>query len=86
MLSFFEFPSSYKKVVTFLGLFIVIASVPSIFFFFRPKSPEKADKESCLIENRRNFFNVDCKPVFNNLCPVHKFCVWDFVDSIPKWA
>ena len=37
-----------------------------------------------LIENPRNFFNLDRKTVFNNLCPVQKTYVWDFVDSIPK--
>ena len=84
MFSFFEFSCSFKNVVIFLGLFIVIVSVLSILFFFRPKSPDKADNECCLIENPRKFFNRDCEPVFNNLCPVHKFCVWDFVDSIPK--
>ena len=74
------FSGSYEKV------FIVIVSVLSILFFFRPKSLAKADKEWCLIENPKNFFNPDCKPAFKKLCPVHKFCVWDFVDSIPKCA
>ena len=54
--------------------FIVI--VLSILFFFRPNSPDKkADSECCLIENPRSFFNLDCKTVFNNICPFHKFCV-----------
>ena len=35
---FFEFSGSYKNIVTFLGLFIVIVSVLSILFFFRNKS------------------------------------------------
>ena len=84
MFSFFEFSGSYKNIVAFLRLFIVIVSALYILFFFRPKSPEKAANECCLIENPRNFFNLDCKPVFNKLCPVHKFCVWNFVDSVPK--
>ena len=78
MFSFFEFSGSYKNIVAFLGLFIVIVSVLYILFFFRPKSPEKAANECCLIEN------LDCKSVFNKFCPVHKFRVWDFVDSVPK--
>ena len=73
MFSFFEFSCSFKNVVIFLGLFIVIVSVLSILFFFRPKSPDKADNECCLIENPRKFFNRDCEPVFNNLCPVHVY-------------
>ena len=48
------------------------------------QTPEKAANECCLIENPRHFFNLDCKSVFNTFCPVHKFCVWDFVDSVPK--
>ena len=82
--SFFEFSGSYKNIVAFLGLFIVIVSVLYILFFFRPKSPEKAANECCLIENPRHFFNLDCKSVFNKFCPVHKFSVCDFVDSVPK--
>ena len=84
MFSFFEFSGSYKNIVAFSGLFIVIVSVLYILFFFRPNSPEKAADECCLIENPRHFFNLDCKSVFNKFCPVHKFCVWDFVDSVPK--
>ena len=79
-----EFSGSYKNVVTFLGLFVVIVSVISVLFFFRLKSPQKVDNECCLIENPRNVFKLDCKPVFNNLCPIDKTCVWDFVDSISK--
>ena len=75
MFSFFEFSGSYKNIVAFLRLFIVIVSVLYILFFFRPKSPEKAANECCLIENPRHFFNLDCKSVFNKFCPVHKFCV-----------
>ena len=78
------FSGSYKNIVTFLGLFIVFVSVLSILFFFRPKYPEKVVKNCCSIENPGNFFNLDCKTVFNNLCPAHKTCVWDFVDSIPE--
>ena len=85
MFSFFEFSCSFKNVVTFLGLLIVIVYLLSILFVFRPKSPDKADNECCLIDTPRKFFNLDCEPVFNNFCPVHKFCVWDFVDSIPKF-
>ena len=81
---FFKFPDSYKNLVVFLGFFIVIVSVLSILFFFMPKSLEKVQSECCLIENPRSFFNLDCETVFNNLCRVHKTCVWDFVDSIPK--
>ena len=84
MFNFFEFSGSYKNIVTFLGLFYVIISVLSILFFFRPKAPEKIEKECCLVENPRHFFNLDCKTVFNKLCPLYKACVWDFVDSIPK--
>ena len=84
--NFFEFSDSYKIIVTFFGLFILFVSVLSFLSFFRPKSPEKADNECCLNENTRKFFNLDCKPVFNNLCLDDKFCVWDFVDSIPKCA
>ena len=67
-----------------LGFSVVIFSVLFILIFVRPKYPQKADTECCLIENPRNFFKLDCKTVFNNLRPIHKFCVWDFVDSIPK--
>ena len=84
MFNFFEFSGSYKNIVTFLGLFFVIISVLSILFFFRPKAPEKIEKECCLAENPRYFFNLDCKTVFNKLCPQYKACVWDLVDSIPK--
>ena len=83
MFIFFEFSGSFINIV-FLGLFFVIVSVLSLLLFFRPKSPEKADYECFLIENPRKFFNLDCKPVFINFRPVHRFCVWDFVDSIPK--
>ena len=76
MFSFFEFSGSYKNIVAFLGLFIVVISVLYILFFFRPKSQEIAANECCL--------NLDCESVFNKFCPVHKFCVWDFVDSVPK--
>ena len=86
MFSFFEFSCSFKNVVNFLRLFLVFVSVLSILFFFRPKYPDKADDECWLIENPRKFFNLDCELVFNNLCPVHRLCVWDFVDSIPKCA
>ena len=68
-----------------MGLFIVLVSVLYNLFFFTPKSPEKAANECCLIENPRHFFNLVCKSVFNKFCPVHKFCVWDFVDSVPKF-
>ena len=84
MFNCFEFPGSYKNIVTFLGLFFVIISELSVLFFFRPKAPEKIEKECCLIENPRHFFNLDCKTVFNNFFPLHKACVWDLVDSIPK--
>ena len=73
MLSFFEFSCSFKNVVTFLGLFIVFVSVLSILLFFRPNSPDKADNECCLIENPKKFFNLDCKPVFNNLVQFTSF-------------
>ena len=49
-----------------MGLFFVIISVLSILFFFRPKAPEKIEKECCLVENPRHFFNLDCKTVINN--------------------
>ena len=84
MFNFFEFSGSYKNILTFLGLLFVIISVLSILFFFRPKTPEKIEKECCLVENPRHFFNLDCKTVLNKLCPLLKACVWDFVDSIPK--
>ena len=48
------------------------------------KLQKKIEKECCLVENPRHFFNLDCKTVFNKLCPLHKACVWDFVDSVPK--
>ena len=83
MFSFFEFSGSYKNVVTFCD-FSLVLSLYYLFVFFRPKSPEKADIECCLFKNPKSFSNLDCKPVFNNLCLVHNFCVWDFVDSIPK--
>ena len=54
MFSFFEFLGSLKNVVTFLGLFIVIVSVLTILFFFRPKSPDKADNECCKFTTRRS--------------------------------
>ena len=54
-----------------MGLFFVIISVLSILFFFRPKAPEKIEKEYCLVENPRHFFYLDCKTVFNKLCPLH---------------
>ena len=75
MFSFLGFQVPIQKLLTFVGLSMIMVSVLSILFFFKPKSPEKADKECCLIENSINFFNLDCKPVFNNICPVHKFCV-----------
>ena len=53
--SFFQFSGSYKKIVIFLGLFIVIVSDLSILFFCRPKSQEGADNECSLIEKSRNF-------------------------------
>ena len=81
MFSFFEFSGSYENIVDFLGLFLVIVSVLYILIFFRPKSPENAANECCLIENPRHFFNLDCKSVFNTFCLVHKFCVWDFSTS-----
>ena len=85
MFNFFEFLGSYKNIVIFLGLFFVIISVLSILFFFRPKTPAKIEEKECyLVENPRRFFNLDCKTVFKKLCPLHKACVWDFVDSIPK--
>ena len=84
MFNFFWVFRFLKKIVIFLGLFFVIFTVLSILFFFRPKAPEKIEKECCLVENPRHFFNLDCKTVFNKLCPLHKACVWDFVDSILK--
>ena len=48
MFSFFEFSGSYKNIVAFLGLFILIVSVLYILFFFRLKSPEKAANECCV--------------------------------------
>ena len=80
----FEFSSYYKSFVMFLGLSIVIVSVLLILFFFRAKTPEKVENECCFIEKPRHFFNLDCKTVFNILCPLDKTCVWDFVDSILK--
>ena len=74
MFSFFEFSGSYKNTVAFLGLFIVIVSVLYILFFFRPKSPEIAANECCLIENPRHFFNLDCESVFKELS---KNCQYD---------
>ena len=73
MFSFFEFSGSYKNIVTSLGLFFFIFSVLSILFFFRPKAPEKIEKECYLVENPRHFFNLDCKTVYGI-----------FVDSVPK--
>ena len=74
MFSFFELSVSHKYDVNFLRLFIVIVSVLSILFFFRPKPPEKADNECCLIENPKKLLQSKCKPVFKNLCLDHKFC------------
>ena len=84
MFNLLEFSGSFKNILTFLGLFFVIISVLSILFFFRPKASEKIEKECCLVENPIHFFNLDCITVFNKLCSLHKVCVWDFVDSIPK--
>ena len=44
-------------------------------FFFRPKSPEKAENECCSIEHPKKFFNLACKTVFNKFCSIHEFCV-----------
>ena len=49
MFNFFEFSDSYKNIVTFVGLFFVIITVLSILFVFRPKAPEKIEKECCFI-------------------------------------
>ena len=76
MFSFFEFAGSYKDIVIFLGLFFVIISALSILFFFRPKASEKTEKECCLDKNPGHFFNLDCKTVFNKLCP--KLCSINF--------
>ena len=73
MFNFFEFSGSNKNIVTFLGPFFVIISVLSILFFCRPKTPEKIEKECCLVENQRQFFNLDCKTVFNKLCPLRLY-------------
>ena len=67
---FFEFSGYYKIIVTFLGLFFVIISVQSILSFFRPKAPENIEKDCCLLENSRNFFNLVCRPLVNNFCPL----------------
>ena len=84
MFSFFEFLGSYKNIVTLLGLFFVIISVISVSFFFRSKDPEEIEKECCLAEDPRHLFKLDCGTVFKKRCPLHKACVWEFVDSILK--
>ena len=55
-------------------------------FFFRAKTSEKIENECCLIDKPRHFFNLECKTVFNNICPLHKTCVLDIVDSMPKYV
>ena len=74
-LIFFEFPGSYKNTATFSGFHNVLVSVLSVLFFFRAKTLEKLENESCSNEHLRKFFNLDCKTVFNNLCQFHTFCV-----------
>ena len=89
MFNCFEFSGSLKNIVTFFWTFLCYylyftIYVLSILFFFRPKAPKKIEKECCLVENPRQFFNLDCETVFNKLCPLHKACVWGFVYSIPR--
>ena len=80
---------SFQVPIKILKFFRDFLSLLSLYFLFYISSELKFDEienESYLIKNPRHFFNLDCETVFNNFCLLHKACVCNFIDSIPKYV